>query len=387
MTIRDALALTEDQRVLRDTLRDVLANQLPSAVLRGTVNADPGYRPELHARLTRELGLAGLTVPTKFGGLGLGQVEACVVYTELGRALYPGPFLPSGLAAGVLLAAGDRTVAERWLPLLADGSVIGTLAAADKDGRWSSGPGSVRAHWTPHGWRLYGSSWYVIAAHVAHIFVVSARAGTVPAMFLVEAGAPGLRPAKQRGLDLTRRIGVTTFDATPAILLSQGEHAAAALDRAEREFLLATAAEAVGGIGWCLDAAVAYPRERSRLGRPAVSFQEVARACVDMLTAFQDAEVTVRQAVAAAAAAAADGAAEAPAATWEAALRAGQDYRTVTEAAIQLFTVEHDAYLYYRRAWSAERLSGGPQAHRAALAALGQAARPAEPGWPGLASS
>jgi alkylation response protein AidB-like acyl-CoA dehydrogenase len=387
MTIRDALALTEDQRVLRDTLRDILADQLPLDVLRGVVKADPGYRPELHARLTRELGLAGLTVPAKFGGLGLGQVEACVVHTELGRALYPGPFLSSSLAAGVLLAAGDRTAAERWLPLLADGSVTGTIAAADKDGRWSSGPGSVRAHLTPHGWRLYGSSWYVIAAQVAHIIVVSARAGTVPAMFLVEAGDPGLRTSAQRGLDLTRRIGVTTFDATPAVLLSQGERAAAALDQAEREFLLATAAEAVGGIGWCLDAAVAYPKERMQFGRPVVSFQEIARACVDMLAAFQDAEITVRLAVAKAAAAAADGAADAPTAAREAALRAGQDYRTVTEAAIHLFTAQHDAYLYYRRAWSAERLSGGPQAHRAYLAALDQPAWPAAPGWPGLASS
>lgn len=366
MTIRDALALTEAQRVLRDTLRDVLAGQLPLAALRGVLDADPGYRPELHARLARELGLAGLTVPAKFGGLGLGPVEACVAHTELGRALYPGPFLPSSLAAGVLLAAGDRTAAERWLPLLADGSVTGTFAAADQDGRWSSGPGSVRAHLTPHGWRLYGRCWYVIAAHVAGIFVVSARAGSVPAMFLVEAGTPGFRRAAQRGLDPTRRVGVTTFDAAPAVLLSQGEHASAALDRAEGEFLLATAAEAVGGIGWCLDAAVAYPRVREQSGQPAVSFRGVARACVDMLTALQDADVAVRHA----AATTANGAIGARAAALEAALRAGQAYRSVTEAAINLFTREHDAYLYYRRAWSVERLAGGPQVHRAALSYL-----------------
>ena len=374
MATRDALALTEDQRALRDAVRGVLADQLPSAALHGVLNADPGYSSRLHTRLARELGLAGLTVPEKFDGLGLGQVEACVVHTELGRVLYPGPFLPSGVAAGVLLGAGDRAAAERWLPLLADGSVTATIAAADKDGRWSSGPGGVRAHLTPRGWRLYGSSWYVIAAHVAGIVVVSARAGSVPAMFLVEAGAPGFRPSAQAGLDLTRRIGVTAFDATPAVLLGQGQAAKAALDQAEREFLLATAAEAVGGIEWCLDAAVAFPKERERFGRPAVSIQEVAHACVEMLTAFQAAEAATRYA----ASAAADGAADAPAAVLVAALQAGQAYRDVTEAAIRLFTLEHDAHLYYRRAWSAERLSGGPHVHRAALADL--AARPAQPG-------
>ena len=373
MAIRDSVALTEDQRALRDTVRGFLTAQFPSAARHGVLGTGPGYDPKLHARLAGELGLAGLTVPEKFGGRGQGPVEACVVHIELGRALYPGPFLPSGVAAGVLLEAGDRAVAERWLPLLADGSVTATIAAADKDGRWSSGPGSVRAHLTPHGWRLYGSCWYVTAARLAGIVVVSARAGSVPAMFLVEAGAPGFRPSAQPGLDLTRRLGVTAFEATPAVLLRQGEPAKAALDRAERAFLLATAAEAVGGIEWCLDAAVAFPQERERFGRPG-QVQEVAHACVEMLAAFQGAEAATRYAAAEVAADEAD----APAAALVAALQAGQAYREVTEAAIHLFTREHDAYLYYRRAWSAERLSGGPQAHRAALADL--AARPAPPG-------
>jgi alkylation response protein AidB-like acyl-CoA dehydrogenase len=372
MTIRDSFALTEDQRALRDTLRGFLADQLPSTTLRKALAADPGYRPDLHARLARELGLAGLTVPEEFGGRGLGPVEASVVHTELGRALYPGPLLPSHLAAGILLAAGDRAAAKRWLPVLADGSVTGTIAVADQQGRWSSGPGSVRAHLTPHGWRLYGRSWYVIAAHVAGIVVVSAQAGSVPAMFLVEAGAPGLRSSAQHGPDPTRRICVTAFDATPAVLLGQGDQAAAALDQAEREFHLATAAEAVGGIGWCLDAAVVYAKDREKFGRPAGSFQAIAHACVEMLTAFQAAETAVRYAVAAAT----DGAVEAPAAARLAALQAGHSYREVTEATIHLFggigfTSDHDARLYYRRAWSAERLSGGPPPHQVRRPASG----------------
>ena len=386
MAIRDALALTEDQRALRDTLRGFLADQLPSAALRAMIDTQPGYAPDLHARLGTELGLTGLTIPGEFGGRGLSQAEASVVHAELGRTLYPGPFLASSLAAGVLLAATDatyaappadgaaaagRAAAKRWLPRLADGSVTGTIAAADKDGRWSSAPGSVRAHLTPHGWRLYGSCWYVIAAHVANILVVSARAGSVPATFLVEADATGLRSTAQRSLDLTRRVYVTTFDATPAVLLAQDGHAVAILQQAERDFLLATAAEAAGGISWCLDTAVLYARDRSQFSRPAGSFETVAHACVGMLEAFQSAEAAARYAAASAAA----DAPEAPTAARVAALRAGQAYRTVTETAIRLFdgigsTWEHDAHLYYRRAWSAERLAGGPHAHRAAIAGL-----------------
>src|SRR5712691_3922213 len=323
MAIDDPLALTEDQRALRDTLHGFLADRLPPAALRAMLETEVGYSPELHARLAGELGLAGLAVPEEFGGLGMSQAEASVVHTELGYALYPGPYLSSALAASVLVAAGDREAAERWLPLLADGSVTGTVATADKDGLWSPVTGGVRAHLTPHGWRLSGRCWYVIAAHVAGIVVVSAMAGSAPAMFLVEAGAQGLKVSGLPGMDLTRRISAVTFDATPAVLLGQGEAAAAALDRAERDFLLAIAAEAVGGIGWCLDAAVAYARDREQSGRPPGSFEAVAHACVDMLAAFQSASSAARYA----ANADADGAAEAPAAARVAALRAGRAYR------------------------------------------------------------
>ncbi len=370
MAESDALALSEDQHALQDTLRGFLADRLPSAALRAALESEAGYSPELHARIAGELGLAGLMIPEEFGGLGMSQAEASVVHTELGRALYPGPFLSSALAAGVLLA-GDRAAAEYWLPLLADGSVTGTLAVAGEAGHWSPGPDSVRAERAPGGWRLYGHRWYVIAGHVADIVVVPAMTEAGLAMFLVESRSLGYTASGQLGLDLTRRVCVTAFDEAPAFLLGRGEDAAAALNQAERDFLLATAAEAAGGIGWCLDATIAYAKDRVQFGQPIGSFQAVAHACVDMLAHFQSISAAARYA----AIAAADGSAEAPMAAHVAALRAGEAYRAVTESAIHVFggvgfTWEHDAHLYYRRAWSAERLAGGPQTHRAAISDL-----------------
>jgi alkylation response protein AidB-like acyl-CoA dehydrogenase len=371
MGIRDTLALSEDEHALQDTVRGFLTDQLPSATLRAALETEAGYSPELHARLAGKLGLTGLTIPADYGGLGMSQAEASVVHTELGRALYPGPFLSSGLAAGVLLAADDRAATERWLPLLAGGSVTGTVAAADEGGHWSPGSDSVRAERAPGGWRLYGHRWYVIAGHVADIVVVPAITDSGLAMFLVESRSLGYTASGQLGLDLTRRVCVTAFDEAPAMLISRGQSAVAALERAERDFLLATAAEAAGGIGWCLDATIAYAKDREKFGPPTGSFQAVAQACVDMLAEFQAVSAAARYA----AVAAADGADEAPMAAHVAALRAGEAYRAVTESAIHVFggigfTWEHDAHLYYRRAWSAERLAGGPQAHRAAISDL-----------------
>jgi alkylation response protein AidB-like acyl-CoA dehydrogenase len=368
MTTSELQPLNEDQRALQDTLRGFLADQLPPQALRAALETQAGYSPELHARLAGELGLGGLTIPAEFGGFARSQAEASVMHAELGRALYPGPFLPSALTAGVLLAAGDRAAQEQWLPLLARGAVTGTVAAAGEAGFWSPGPDSVRAMRAPDGWRLYGHRWHVVAAHVADIVVVPAVTEAGLAMFLAETRALGFTASGQLGLDLTRRVCVTAFDEVPAVLLAEGEAASAALEQAERDFLLATAAEAAGGIGWCLDATIAYAKDRERFGPPNGSFAALAQACVDMLAQFQDVSATAR----AAAVAAADGSGEAPMAAHVAALRAGGAYRAVTESATGLFggvgvSWEHDTHLYYRRAWSAERLAGGPQAHRAAI--------------------
>jgi len=371
MTRSEISPLGEDQQALQDTLRGFLADQLPPAALRSALETRTGYNPELHARLVSEFGLAGLTIPREFGGLGLSQAEAGVVHTELGRALYPGPLLATALAGGMLLATGDRAAQERWLPLLADGSVIGTVAAADEDGRWVFGPDSVRAERVPRGWRLHGHRWHVLAAHVADVLVVPAMTESSRAIFLADPRSLGCTVSGQLGLDATRRVSVTGFDQAPAMLIGAGEAAAAALDQAERDFLLATAAEAVGGLGWCLDAAIAYARDREQFGQSIGSFHAVAQACVDMLASFQEVSATVRYA----AVAAAEGGAEARKAAHVAALGAGEAYRGVTESAVHLFggndpSREHDVHLYYRRAWSAERLAGGPQTHRDAISDL-----------------
>jgi alkylation response protein AidB-like acyl-CoA dehydrogenase len=368
MTIRDSAGLSEDQDIQHDTLRAFLTDQLSSAELRNALEGEPGYRPELHAQLAGELGLSGWTIPEEFGGLGKSQVEACAIHIELGRVLYPGPFVPSSVAAGALLATGHREACDRWLPQLAAGTVTGTVAAADEAGYWTPGPGSVRADYGTGGWRLSGRRWYVVAAHAAGILVVPAVTESGLAMFLAETGSPSLEISRQLDLDLTRRISIITFEAAPAVLLTKD--AGAALARAEREFLIATAAEAAGGIGWCLDASLAYVREQGQSEHSAGSFEAVASFCIDMLADLEKVSAAARYAAAATDVSAAD----AQKAARVAALQAGGSYRRAAEATIGMFgdigfTQGYDAQLYYRRAWSAERLSGGPQAHRDALAA------------------
>src|SRR6516164_8309109 len=190
MAIQDSVDVSEDQPAQQDTLRAILTEPLSSAELRSALDGEPGYDPELHARLAAELGLAGWTIPAEFGGLGKSLVEACAIHIELGRVLYPGPFLPSSVAAGALLATGHRKACEQWLPQLAAGTVAGTVAAADQAGHWRFD--GVKADYGTGGWRLSGRRWYVVAAQVAGVVVVPAVIDTGLAMFLAETGSAGL---------------------------------------------------------------------------------------------------------------------------------------------------------------------------------------------------
>lgn len=371
MATRDRLALSPDERALQATLRDFLAEQLPAAERRDAIDSETGFSAGVHDRLVQELGLAGLTVPEDYGGLGLTAAEASVVHTELGRALYGGPFLPGCLAASALLSAPDDFARSRWLPGLASGSLTGAVAAAGRDGRWHDGDTTVTAEQTAEGWQLTGTRWYVIGGQVAGVCVVPAISAASLGLYVVELPATGITAAPMPALDLTRRLSTIEFRQAPAAQIATGEAARDALLTVRAQLDLAIAAEAAGGIAWCLDTAVSYAKHRSQFGRPIGSFQAVAHQCADMLAGLQAASAAARYA----AAATTEDAADAALATKVAVLRAGEAYRDAAEAAIHIlggvgFTWEHDAHLYYRRAWSAQQLTGGAQAQRAAIADL-----------------
>ena len=371
MATRDRLALSQDERALQATLRDFMAEQFPASARRVAVDSETGFSAALHDRLVQELGLGGLLVPEEHGGLGLTAAEASVVHAELGRALYGGPFLAGCLAATAVLSASDDFARSRWLPGLASGALTGTVAAAGQDGRWHDGDSTVRAERTADGWQLTGTRWYVLAGQVADVCVVPAVSAAGLGLYLAELPGTGFTASPMPGLDLTRRLSRVDFCRVPAVQIAEAEAAGHALVKVQAEFNLATAAEATGGIGWCLDTAVSYAKDRYQFGRPIGSFQAVAHQCADMLADLQAASASARYA----AAATAENAADAALATRVAVLRAGEAYRSATEATIHVlggigFTWEHDAHLYYRRAWSAQQLAGGAGAHRAAIADL-----------------
>ncbi|HUR75531.1 MAG TPA: acyl-CoA dehydrogenase family protein [Sporichthya sp.] len=351
-----------EERALAETVRNVLTDLSSVEQIRADLDTDPGFGATAWKALARDVGLCGLTIAEEFGGLGLGWSASNVVHQELGRALYPGPFLATSLATTALAATGS----ERWLPGIAAGDTVAAVALADRAGAWTGAGVTAAEH--SDGWRLTGRRWFVIAGHAADLLVVLARAGAGDALFAVERDAAGLTAAPMTGMDLTRRLAVVDLVDTPAAFVGS---AGAALAEVGRHLRLALSAEAAGGLEWCTATCVEYATTREQFGRIIGSFQAVAHACVDLFDSARSAQGAARWA----AVAAQNGVAEAELAGHVAALRAGEDYKTHTEAGVHLlggigFTWEHDMHLYYRRARSAAALAGGPATHRLAIAAL-----------------
>ena len=129
---------TEEQELLRKTARDFLGEAAPMTRVREVMEGSEGYAPELWRRMA-ELGWMGLALPEHFGGADLSMVELAVVLEELGRSLAPVPFLPTMLAARAILEAGDEAQQRAWLPRIASGDAIATLAITEEAGTEEAG--------------------------------------------------------------------------------------------------------------------------------------------------------------------------------------------------------------------------------------------------------
>ena len=126
---------SDEQKQLRDEARKYLAEKCPPKAVRTVLDGKQSYDRELWKGLA-EMGFLGVAIPEKFGGAGAGHLELCVIAEEMGRALAPVPFSSTVyLAAEAILLAGSEAQQQKWLPLIASGDAIGTLARREIEER------------------------------------------------------------------------------------------------------------------------------------------------------------------------------------------------------------------------------------------------------------
>ena len=203
--------LSEDQEALQRAAREFLAAECPPALVRANAADGDGIPRGLYKKMA-ELGWMGLVVPEAMGGLGLSTMDLALVLEELGRAITPGPFLPTQLVIAALLEAGTEAQRATWFPPFLAADAFGTLAFAEGDQALEPAGITATAKRTRDGFVLSGTKLFVQDAPGADVFLVAARtkAGTTEAgvsLFLVDRRTKGVRVKPQEGFDLSRRTG------------------------------------------------------------------------------------------------------------------------------------------------------------------------------------
>ena len=273
--------LSEEQLLLKETLHRYLESECPTTRVRAIMESDDGHDSELWRGLT-ELGICGLIVPSEHGGSELEVLDLALAAEEMGWAATPGPFLATATATVALIASDDSTAKSSWLPKIARGEAIATLALGEKIGEWDADQLEVTATED----KLSGEKPLVPYAALADVILVAARDDQGPGIWLVERGASGLETNAISGLDMTRRLDAVRFNDTPATKIAAGR---TTIDRARDVGLVLLAADSYGGANRCLRMTSEYALTREQFGQVIGAFQGVKHQLANMATDLEPA--------------------------------------------------------------------------------------------------
>ena len=362
-------AFTEEQEELRNIVRAFIEDKSPETAVRDLMETDTGYDEAVWSQMAEQLGLQSLIIPEEYGGQGFGYVELTVVLEEMGRSLICAPFFSSVvLGANALLHSGNEDAKAKYLPGIASGELIATLALAEPSGRWDAQGVTVDASGSGDSVTLTGEKMFVIDGATASLIIVAARSNGGIHLYTVEGEASGLTRESLSTMDQTRKQARLTFDKTPAAHLADTNDFAmisTILDLAA----VGLAAEQVGGAQFVMEMAVQYAKDRVQFGRPIGSFQAIKHKCADMLLEVESAKSAAYYA----GWCAAEMNDELPSVASLAKAYCSEAYFHCAAENIQIhggigFTWEHPAHLYFKRAKSSELLFGDPAYHRELLA-------------------
>jgi alkylation response protein AidB-like acyl-CoA dehydrogenase len=340
------IALTDDHRELADVARAFLTSQKARWAARSLLDAPDESRPPFWHDLV-ELGWLGLHIDEEYGGSGYGLPELVVVIDELGRAVAPGPFVPTVIASAVIAKDGTADQRARLLPGLIDGTVTAGIGL-DSQVQVKDGPKNGIAS---------GEAGIVLGAGLAELLLIAAGDDVL----VLERDRAGVSVEVPDNLDPTRRSGRVRLD---SVSVTADDTLPGARESALARARTLLAAEAVGGAADCVDAAVDYAKVRQQFGRTIATFQAVKHHCANMLVAAESAIAAVWDASRAAAEDSSEDEAQFRLIAAAAAALAFPAYARNAELNIQVhggigFTWEHDAHLHLRRALVTAALLGG----------------------------
>lgn len=370
---------SEEQEMLRTMARDFLANECPKTYVREMMEDEKGYSPELWKKMA-DVGWLGLVFPEEYGGTGMGFRDLMILGDEMGRAMFPGPFVSTMLLVGMpILMAGTEEQKKEYLPKIASGDMICTLAVLEEDGDlW---PGGIKAKATLQGddYIISGSKLFVPDAQAADCMLCAARTKDATdteegiTLFLLDArDRTVVYPTELKTMDMTRKqyeVVLRNVAVPAANILGELHQGWPIIKKVALQAAAFLTAEMVGGMDWVLETTVEYMKDRVAFGRPIGSFQALKHRAADMCSYCEYGRSLMEWAALCMDA----DSAEAPMAVSMAKAFCGDAYKKLTDEGVQLhggigFTWDHDMHLYFKRARANDTTFGDSNSHRELVA-------------------
>lgn len=344
--------LSEEQLALVDSVASLLRDKCDPQRVHKIFDTpgDARFDAELWGALC-EIGVPAIIVPEEHGGLGLELVDLAIVADALGKAVAPVPFLGHALATIAISLGGSEAQKARWLPLLASGEALATVAFCEGKSGW------MADQWTVSGVSLTGVKTLVPNASEADLIVVGVAGG----LALVEKGA-SFTAVRVDSADRTRPVDTVTFEGAAAEPLPEG---GAALTRLIDAAAVLLAADSFGGAEHCVTMSVEYAKMREQYGQPIAGFQGLRYQLVAMALATEPSRGLYWYA-AHAWDAIPDKSSHAAS---QAKAHLADTYLQVTRDTVEAhggigFTWEHDTHIYMKRAMLNWAWLGSPSRHR-----------------------
>jgi alkylation response protein AidB-like acyl-CoA dehydrogenase len=370
------LGLNEEQEMLKTSARDFLQKECPKQLVRQLDESDTGYSPALWRKMA-ELGWMGLVLPEKYGGSGASFFDLIVLLEEMGYNILPGPFFSTVVLSSLtLLASGTEEQKREFLPKIANGDMILTLALTEPSANYNAASIKTKATAGNDGYVINGTKLFVPDANVADCILCVARTKETKnpevglTIFLVDAKSPGIRCTLLKTLARDKQCEIVLDNVTVPNrnILGKLDQGWPIVKDTLQKATAAKCAEMVGGAQAALEMTVKYAKERVQFNRPIGSFQVIQHYCANMVTDVDGARFITYKA--------AWELSEGLPATKDVAIAkawTGEACGRVTLLAHQIFgaigfTMDHDIHLYYRRAKAGEIMFGDGDFQRAIVA-------------------
>jgi alkylation response protein AidB-like acyl-CoA dehydrogenase len=291
-------ALNEQQEMMQTLARDFLTAEYPDKVLRAMAADEKGYTPELWQKMA-EMNLHGLSIPEEYGGVG-DFLDLAVVLEEMGRACFIGPFFSNiVLGASAIIEAGSDQQKQQYLPGIAEGKSIITLALTEDSGKYTPDAIQTKAIKQGGGYTINGKKLFVTDAAAADYIICAVRTGEKGiSLFMIDKNTTGIniKPLNIISGDKQSEITFDNVRVSGDNVLGEIDRAWPYLEKILEKANAARCAEMVGLAQQALNISLDYAKERMAFGHPIGAFQSIQHRCADMLIDIEGSRFATYQA-------------------------------------------------------------------------------------------